>query len=128
MNLAARLRLSKERDGIETAATTPTVTADYTKTPVQKQQRFSYENVRSGASVAMTACCEIFKDAMEFWSKVEQGAQDAIATKGQKVIGAIAAASAYNKQYGSVGSRSAPRTRRTGPGKRTLIEFCTDAD
>ena len=76
----------------------------------------------------MTAFCEVFKDAMEYWNKVERGAQDAVATEGQKVIGAIAAASAYNKQYGSVGSRSAPRTRRTGPGKRTLIEFCTDAD
>ena len=119
-----RLRLKTDKDRLE--APPPPKTNCMTQY-ISAAACQSYEEVRQGCTAAMSAACEIFSDAMKFWQEMEQeAAADIIAAAGQEALAAIAIESAY-KEHSDDSSSSRP-PGRNGVGKKTLIEFCCDAN
>ena len=117
-----KLRLETDRDRVE-APLPPKATA-----AVHYPQEIDsslYEGTLQGSVAAMSAVCQIYSEAMDFWQDLEEGAAHKLASAGQQVVAAIATESAYKGC--SASSRKRPDGRK-GPGSKTLIEFCCDAD
>ena len=117
-----RLRLNTDRDRLE-APLPPKATA---AASYVTNTSHSYEGTRRGSVAAMTAVCEVYAEAMDFWSNIEEGAAESLAAAGQQLVAEIAVESAYNEQ--TVSASSARPEGRKGNGNKILIEFCCDAN